>query len=112
MSKVRITEYLDVDLDAEMWCCHVCDRELTSARENYKRGCLVQERDAKEIYPPIFKDTEFNLTVAEGYGVFVEYYCPGCGTMVENELLPEGYPPTYDIELDIDALMASARGSG
>ena len=112
MSKVRITEYLDVDLDAEMWCCHVCDRELTGARENYKRGCLVQERDAKEIYPPIFKDTEFNLTVAEGYGVFVEYYCPGCGTMVENELLPAGYPPTYDIELDIDALKANARGSG
>jgi acetone carboxylase gamma subunit len=41
--------------------------------------------------------------------VFVEFYCPGCGTMVENELLPPGYPPTHDIELDIDALKARHR---
>ena len=47
-----------------------------------------------------------NLSVAEGYGTFVEFYYPGCGTMIENELLPEGYPPTYDIEPDLDALRA------
>ncbi len=107
MSKVRITEYLAIDLSTEMWCCHVCGRELIGARENYKKGCLVRERDPKEIYPKVY-DAEFGLTTAEGYGVFVEFYCPGCGTMVQNELLPEGYPPTHDIELDIDALKAKA----
>jgi hypothetical protein len=29
--------------------------------------------------------------------------------MVENELLPPGYPPTHDIELDLDALKARHR---
>ena len=111
MSRVRITEYLDIDLDREMWCCHVCDRDLIAAGENYKRGCVVYERDPKEIYPPVY-DAEFNLSVSEGYGVFVEFYCPGCGTMVENELLPEGYPPTYDIELDLDALKARQAVEG
>jgi acetophenone carboxylase len=107
---VRITEYLDVDLDREMWCCHVCERDLIGARENYKRGCLVYERDPKEIYPPIFEgNPQVTLTTADGYGVFVEFYCPGCGTMVENELLPPGYPPTHDIELDLDALKARHR---
>jgi acetone carboxylase gamma subunit len=34
----------------------------------------------------------------------LEYYCAGCGTMVETEYLPPGHPPLHDIELDIDAL--------
>ena len=106
MSKVRITEYLDIDLESETWHCHVCRHALAAARDNYKRGCLVYERDPNEIYPPIYKDAEFTLGVADGYGVFVEFYCPGCGTMIETELLPEGYPPTHDIELDLDALKA------
>ncbi len=110
MTKVRITEYLDIDLDKELWTCHVCDHELIGAREQYKKGCVVHERDPKEIYPAVY-DAEFSLTTAEGYGVFVEFYCPGCGTMIENELLPEGYPPTPDIEIDLEALKAKAGKS-
>ncbi|MCZ7526703.1 MAG: acetone carboxylase subunit gamma [Acidimicrobiia bacterium] len=110
MTRVRITEYLDIDVDREMWVCHVCDHELISAREMYKKGCVVHERDPKEIYPPIYEGAEFPLTVAEGYGVFVEFYCPGCGTMIENELLPEGYPPTPDIQIDLEALKAKVKG--
>ena len=34
----------------------------------------------------------------------VEYYCPQCGTLIENEYLPPGHPLTHDIELDIDKL--------
>ena len=34
----------------------------------------------------------------------LEYYCPGCGTLIEAEYLPPGHPPLHDIELDIDAL--------
>jgi acetone carboxylase gamma subunit len=109
VSNVRMTEYLDIDVGREMWVCHVCERDLFTARDNYKKGCLVYERDPKEIYPPIF-DGEFNLSVADGYGLFIEFYCPGCGTMVENELLPEGYPPTYDIEPDVDALKRKVQG--
>jgi hypothetical protein len=36
----------------------------------------------------------------------IEFYCPGCGTMVETEYLPPGHPITNDIELDIDAMKA------
>lgn len=110
--RVQITEYLDVDLDSNMWVCHVCDHSLTAATDNYKRGCLVHVRDPKEIWEPLFPEFEFNLSVADGYGVFVEFYCPSCGTMVENEVLPEGYPPTHDIELDLDALRATHSEKG
>ena len=42
--RIRFTEYLDLDIDRELWLCHSCDHPLISARENYKRGCLVAER--------------------------------------------------------------------
>ena len=48
----RITEYLDIDLDHEVWRCHRCGHKLGSARDSYKRGCLVYDRDPKSLYPP------------------------------------------------------------
>lgn len=111
MSVARITEYLDVDFDSGRWACHKCGQQLNSAQESYKKGSLVYERNPEEIYPPVFgSEAPYNLTTKPGYGVFVEFYCPGCGVMFENELLPDGYPPTRDIELDLDALRARHSG--
>lgn len=109
MAQVTITEYLAIDLDREMWLCRVCARDLIGARENYKRGCLVYERDPDEVYPPVLPAEEFHLGISDGYGIFVEFYCPGCGVMIENELLPEGHPVTQDFELDLDALKAKQQ---
>lgn len=103
-TKITVTEYLDIDLEREIWCCSRCGGELTGARENYKKGCLVYERDPREIY-------ESRPSPAGVYGSpdpnicrIIEFYCPHCGIMVENEYLPPGHPITYDIELDIDSL--------
>lgn len=101
--KVRITEYLDIDLGTERWCCNRCGHELGSARENYKKGCLVAERDPHSVYPPVL-DGEFTFAPDPVWIRIVEFYCPRCGTMIENEFLPAGHPPTHDIELDVDAL--------
>ena len=49
--RIQFTEYLDLDLNTDKWRCNCCGRELISARENYKRGCLVAERDPSEIHP-------------------------------------------------------------
>ena len=57
--KMRITEYLDIDLKKEVWCCNRCERELGSARENYKNGCLCYERDVSAIYDPVTEDGAF-----------------------------------------------------
>lgn len=103
----RITEYLDLDLERERWCCNRCGTDLISARENYKRGCLVYERDPATIHNPhIEPDPKTGMTLAPDgeWCRIVEFYCPSCGTMLENEYLPPGHPITHDIELDLDAL--------
>ncbi len=99
----RITEYLDIDLNQEMWICRTCDHKLTSARDNYKKGCLVHDRDPREIYQPHIEG-QYTFSPDPEWTRLLEFYCPGCGTLVETELLPPGHPITHDIELDIDAL--------
>lgn len=106
--RVRITEYLDVDLDTDKWHCHNCGRELISATENYKRGCLVRERDPREIYRPVVNE-EFTFANDPEWCRLVEFYCPSCGTMIENESLPPGHPITHDIELDLTSLKEKFR---
>jgi acetone carboxylase gamma subunit len=100
--KVRITEYLDIDLEKEMWCCNKCGRELVSARENYKKGCLVYDRDPSTIFNPILEGDDWapDPQICR----IIEFYCPGCAVMLENEVLPPGHPITYDIQPDIDEL--------
>lgn len=99
----QITEYLDIDLEAGLWCCNRCGKELISARENYKKGCLVYERDPRDVFYPIVEE-EYSFSPSIDWVSIIEFYCPHCGIMVENEMLPLGHPITHDIELDIDAL--------
>ena len=103
MTKRQITEYLDIDLEREMWCCNRCARDIISARDNYKKGCLVYERDPRTVHSPLVEG-EYSRSPDPDWCRIVEFYCPGCGVMVENEYLPPGHPITHDIELDIDKL--------
>jgi acetophenone carboxylase len=107
-NRLRVTEYLDLDLDREQWMCNRCGCSLGSARENYKRGCLVYDRDPREIHPAIVPSS-FNFSPDPLWVRILEFYCPGCGTQVETEYLPPGHPITHDIEIDIEKLKERLR---
>jgi len=111
--KVRITEYLDIDLDKELWCCHRCSQELGPARENYKHFTLVYNRNPQEIHRPYIDPDHsphgHTCSPDPDWCRILEFYCPNCASMFEVEYLPPGHPPTHDIELDIDALKAKHK---
>jgi acetone carboxylase gamma subunit len=106
--KVLMTEYLRIDLDAEVWQCRVCDHEIGSARSNYKEGMLVYNRNPQDIHPPVIDPEKYEFTFSPDpeWVRILEYYCPSCGTMVETEYTVPGHPPLYDMEVDLDALKA------
>ena len=60
-SRIRVTEYLDLDIQQERWLCNRCGHEIGPARENYKKGCLLHDRDPREIHPPLVAG-EFNFS--------------------------------------------------
>ena len=101
--KARITEYLDIELEKEIWCCNRCGRELCSAHDNYKTGCLLFDRDPRTVYQPLIEGPYTFSPDAEWIRI-IEFYCPGCGIMIDNEFLPPGHPITHDIRLDIEIL--------
>ncbi len=103
--RIRVTEYLDLDLSSEQWGCNRCGRVLGPAKENYKKFCLVHDRDPREVHTPIL-DGNYSFSPDPLWVRIVEFYCPGCGTQIETEYLPPGHPITHDIEIDVPALKA------
>ncbi|HDY83059.1 MAG TPA: acetone carboxylase subunit gamma, partial [Halieaceae bacterium] len=92
--KANITEYLRINLDTEMWECRQCNNELVSARDNYKRGLLVYDRDPSEIHKPLLSQELYSYSFAPdpAYTAMLEFYCPHCGTMIEVEYTVPGHP--------------------
>jgi acetophenone carboxylase len=101
--RIRVTEYLDLEIEDERWRCHVCGHDLGSARENYKHSCQVNQRDPREVHQPLI-DAEYSFAPDPDWVRIVEFHCPGCFTQVETEYLPPGHPVTHDIEIDLDRL--------
>jgi acetone carboxylase gamma subunit len=112
MTKMHITETIDIDLDSEMWCCRRCSKEIHPGRESYLKGCLVYERPAAEIYGPSIpvkgNHASISYSPESDFMRVVEFYCPGCGSMMTVQYLPPGHPIVTDIELDIDKLKEKA----
>ena len=109
LEREAITEYLEIDLETERWHCRRCGHDIAAARESYKRGLLLYDRDPTEIYQQVI-DAEYSHAPDPQWCRIVEFYCPGCLTQVEVEYLPPGHPITHDMELDIDALKRRQEG--
>lgn len=104
-ARLHLAEYLDVDLETERWHCHDCGQDLGSAREDYKRGLLVGEREPSDVHPAGF-DGRYTFAPNGAWIRIIEFYCPGCARQIETEYLPPGHPLTRDTEIDIDAIKA------
>ena len=110
--KVRITEYLDIDIDRELWACNRCGRDLGPARQNYKEFTLVHARNPRMVHKPHLdpKRHAYTMSPDPAWVRIIEFYCPGCGAMVEVEYLPLGHPITHDIEVDVKRLKERVAG--
>lgn len=101
---LRVTEALDLDLDAERWCCNRCGADLGPAAANYKEACLLYDRDPRDIHGRFPGDPEFSFSPHPDWCRIVEVYCPRCARMMDVEYLPPGHPPTHDVQLDLARL--------
>lgn len=80
-----------IDGEERIVCRH-CGENICSRDRNYKRHLLSAVRSVEEAGPKINSPEEFVDDEIE----FRQYYCPGCGTLVENEFLPSGHDPIQD----------------
>lgn len=111
MPRTQITPHLDIDLEDGVWVCRHCDTGLASTDQTYKKGCLVAARDPEEVHQATV-DSEYTFAPDADWCQIVEFYCPECGAMIENEYLPPGHPVTDDIDPNLESLREREGVSG
>lgn len=77
--------------------CAKCETDLGPASANYKEHCVRDDR-AIQAANPIVGDPKRFL---DDTPVFRQFYCPGCGTLIENEIAISGEPVLRDVELHL-----------
>lgn len=43
------------------------------------------------------------------WSVLREFYCPGCATQLDVEVVPQGYPFIFNVEPDLDPVEAAGQ---
>jgi N-methylhydantoinase B len=95
----RITDNLELRREAGgLRCaCAKCAADLGPVRDNYKEHCVRRESDISAANPNIGDYRRY----IDDRPVFRQFFCPGCGALVENEIARADDEVLRDIELDL-----------
>ncbi len=96
---LQTTDTLAVKEDAEgrFLACAKCDTWLGNPGENYKTHCILEARPVSDANPLIGPPERFIDDSVE----FRQFFCPGCGRLIENEIAVHRDPLLQDFELKI-----------
>ena len=96
---VQLTDNLAVRREADglHTCCAKCATDLGSIRENYKDHAVRQDNDIRHSNPNV---GDYKRYIDER-PIFRQFFCPGCGALLENEIAREHDDVLRDIELAI-----------
>ncbi len=97
---LRVTENLSLRRRSggAGYCCAKCAADLGPLAGNYKDHCVVEHRDVRAANPNI-GDWRRYLDEAPQ---FRQYYCPGCGSLIENEIAMKSDPVLHDVEVRLE----------
>jgi acetone carboxylase gamma subunit len=84
-----------------------CGNEFGPYTENWKLRALVFVRDTEELIEELYPGPKAcDPTLQE----IREFICPGCGTLLEVEAVPPGYPITFDFLPDLEGFYEKILG--
>ena len=86
-----------------------CGQELGDYRINWKLGCRVYARRTDEELAEVvtIAEARHNTELVE----MREFYCPGCYALLGVEVVPPGYPPTFEMFPDLDTFYRDWLGT-
>jgi acetone carboxylase gamma subunit len=84
-----------------------CGNEFGPYTENWKLRALIFLRDTEELIEELYPGPKAcDPTLQE----IREFICPGCGTLLEVEAVPPGYPITFDFLPDLEGFYEKILG--
>jgi N-methylhydantoinase B len=94
---LRVTDNLDLYLEKGglRLGCSKCAADLGAVHGNYKDECVRRESDISTANPNIGDYRRY----IDARPVFRQFFCPGCGALIENEVARASDPVLRDIEL-------------
>ncbi len=95
---IQVTENLDLRSDAghEVYCCAKCQTEVGLLGSNYKEHCIRIDEPVTKSNVLIGEPSRFIDDTPE----FRQFSCPGCGTLIENEIAMRGERVLMDIHIE------------
>jgi N-methylhydantoinase B len=77
------------------WCCRACRTDLGLISTNYKLACRRYDAPIQSANPNIGDWRRY----IDDEPVFRQFFCPGCGRLIENEIARKSDELLHDIEL-------------
>ena len=98
----EVTPYLHAKRDERgtFRACGRCGAELGGIEDDYKLGCNREDRRISTSNPLIGEPRDFINEVVECR----QFSCPGCGTLIENEVAVASDPVLKDIDLRVSVM--------
>jgi N-methylhydantoinase B len=85
--------HLEIE-DGRVVCCS-CGEDICAAEENYKLHSLCERKSLTEAGPLVNDPAEYVNDEME----FRQFYCPGCATLFENEVIKADAEPVHDKQI-------------
>jgi N-methylhydantoinase B len=97
----EVSPVLTVQRDSEgmFWACAGCSADLGGIDGNYKDGCLREDNAVVDSNPLIGDPARF----IDDAVAFRQFYCPGCGNLIENEIAVSSDPLLTDIVFETES---------
>jgi acetone carboxylase gamma subunit len=86
--------------------CRKCGHDLGSAATNFKQHAVCKVRPIEYANPLIVDPATF----IDDEVVFRQYFCPGCATLLENEVILADSEPVWDKQVEVAEVKAHAAG--
>jgi acetone carboxylase gamma subunit len=95
--RFSVTENLSVRVQdgRQRFSCAGCAVDLGPVSSNYKLGCARYDAPIESANPIVGDPARY----IDARPVFRQFFCPGCGRLIENEIALDGEPVLHDIVL-------------
>jgi N-methylhydantoinase B len=86
---------LHLAIDDGRVVCRECGEDICAADENYKLHSLCERKELTEAGPLLNDPSQYVDDEME----FRQFYCPGCATLLENEVIKAENEPVHDKQI-------------
>lgn len=97
---MRISEFLEVDTKdgRNFIVCTQCGKEISKINSNYKLSCIIREDPLGKAGPLLSDVSQF----IDETPIFRQFFCPGCGILLDTEIARKKDDPLWDVKITID----------